>query len=97
MPKNRLMADKEGGDQVKATGVVRKVDQLGRVVLRASLRREFSLDIVDGVEIFSTDESIVLRKYEPACVFCGQTQAVTLFLNRRVCRQCREGLARQPA
>ena len=97
MPKNGQPTNQDGGEEVKATGVVRKLDALGRVVVPASLRRHFGLDIGDSVEIFVTDGTIVLRKHEPACVFCGETHRITFYRNRRVCQQCRDGLARQPA
>ncbi len=56
---------------MKATGIVRRIDELGRVVLPIELRRTMNLSVRDPVEIFIEGESIVLRKFEAACLFCG--------------------------
>lgn len=56
---------------MKATGIVRNLDNLGRVTLPIELRRNLNLDIKDPVEIFVEDDKIVLRKYEPSDVFTG--------------------------
>ena len=56
---------------MKSTGIVRKLDELGRVVLPIELRRTMDLNIHDTVEIFVEDDKIILKKYHPACIFCG--------------------------
>ena len=56
---------------MKATGIVRKVDELGRIVLPIELRRTLNINIKDPLEIYVDGESIMLKKYQPACVFCG--------------------------
>lgn len=56
---------------MKATGIVRKVDELGRIVLPIELRRTLDIEIKDPIEIFVDDEYILLKKYEPACIFCA--------------------------
>ncbi len=73
---------------MKSTGIVRRVDELGRVVIPIELRR--TLDIVekDGMEIFIDDDKIILRKYEPACVFCGSADRTTIFKGKNVCKKC---------
>ena len=58
---------------VKSTGIVRKVDELGRVVLPIELRRTLNIDIKDSLEIYVENDSIILRKYEPSCIFCGSS------------------------
>ena len=73
---------------MKSTGIIRRIDGLGRVVLPIELRRTLDLDIKDPVEIFVEGESIVLRKYEAACIFCGGIKAVTSFRGRLVCADC---------
>lgn len=73
---------------MKSTGIIRRIDGLGRVVLPIELRRTLDLDIKDPVEIFVEGESIVLRKYEAACIFCGGTKAVTSFRGKLVCADC---------
>ena len=73
---------------MKSTGVVRKVDELGRIVLPIRVRR--ALDIVerDEVEIYLEDDKIVLRKCESACVFCASTKGLETFEGKHVCMEC---------
>ena len=73
---------------MKATGIVRKIDELGRVVLPIALRRTMNLDVRDPVEIFLDGDSIVLRKYEAACLFCGGTHNLTSFRGKQICGEC---------
>lgn len=73
---------------MKSTGIVRKVDELGRVVLPIELRRTLGIDEKDALEIYTDGEKIVLRKYEPACIFCGNTENVLNYKNRLVCSEC---------
>lgn len=73
---------------MKATGIVRKIDELGRVVLPIELRRTMNLEVRDPVEIFMDGDSIVLRKYEAACLFCGGTRQLTVFRGKQICADC---------
>ena len=73
---------------MKATGIVRKIDELGRVVLPIELRRTMNLEVWDPVEIFLDGDSIVLRKYESACLFCGGTHNLTSFRGKQICGDC---------
>jgi transcriptional pleiotropic regulator of transition state genes len=73
---------------MKATGIVRKVDELGRIVLPMELRRTLNIGKEDPVEIFVDDGSIVLRKYEPACIFCGDAKDVKNIQGKNVCQKC---------
>lgn len=75
---------------MKATGIVRKVDELGRVVIPIELRRTLSIAERDALEIYTDEDRIVLRKYEPTCtcVFCGRADNVTSFKGRNVCKRC---------
>ena len=73
---------------MKSTGIVRKVDDLGRVVLPIELRRTLDIGEKDSLEIYVDGEKIILRKYEPACVFCGSAQDVYLFRGKNVCQSC---------
>lgn len=77
---------------MKSTGIVRKVDNLGRVVIPIELRRNLDIDIRDALEIFVDEEQIILKKYAPACIFCGQAKGVTQFKNKNICPACREEL-----
>ena len=73
---------------MKSTGIVRKIDELGRVVLPIELRRTMNLEVRDPEEIFMEGDSIVLRKYEAACVFCGGTRQLTVFRGKQICGEC---------
>ena len=73
---------------MKATGIVRKIDELGRVVLPIELRRTMNLEVRDPVEIFLEGESIILRKYEAACLFCGGTRNLTAFRGKQIFGEC---------
>lgn len=77
---------------MKSTGIVRKLDELGRVVLPIELRRTFGLEEKDPVEIFIDDEYIMLKKYQPACIFCGQAKNVTQHKGKNICEKCLEEL-----
>lgn len=77
---------------MKATGIVRKVDELGRIVLPIELRRTLDLDIKDPVEIFVDGEKIILKKYLPACVFCGNTDNTIYFKGKLICDSCKSEL-----
>ena len=80
---------------MKATGIVRKVDELGRVVIPIELRRNLDIEEKDGLEIFTDDEKIILRKYEPACVFCGNANEITVFKGKNVCKECLETMGKR--
>ena len=73
---------------MKATGIVRKVDELGRIVLPIELRRTLNIDIKDPVEIFVDGDSIMLKKYEPACIFCGSSDNVRQVRGKNICAAC---------
>ena len=73
---------------MKATGSVRRIDELGRVVLPIELRRTMNLEVRDPVEIFMEGEAIVLRKYEAACLFCGGSHQLTAFKGKQICGEC---------
>ena len=73
---------------MKATGIVRKVDELGRIVLPIELRRTLDINIKDPLEIFVDDEYIILKKYTPACIFCGSATNVVNYKGRNICPEC---------
>lgn len=73
---------------MKATGIVRKVDELGRIVLPIELRRTLGIEIKDPIEIYVDGDYIVLKKYEPACIFCGNAKDVTRIHDKNVCANC---------
>lgn len=77
---------------MKTTGIVRKVDELGRIVLPIELRRTLGIDEKDSLEIYVDENTIMLKKYEPACIFCGSADNVINFKGKNVCEHCRNEL-----
>ncbi len=73
---------------MKSTGVVRQVDQLGRIVLPKELRTILGIDVKDSIEIFTDGDKIVLQKYQPACTFCSNANDVIYFNGKRICTEC---------
>lgn len=73
---------------MKSTGIVRKVDELGRIVLPIELRRTLDISVKDPVEIYVDGNMVVLKKHQPDCVFCGDTRDVTAFHGKNICGSC---------
>lgn len=80
---------------MKATGIVRKVDELGRIVLPIELRRTLDIEERDALEIYLDGDKIVLQKYEPACLFCGSDQGLMNHRGKNVCCACIREITRQ--
>ncbi|HAA08321.1 MAG TPA: AbrB family transcriptional regulator [Syntrophomonas sp.] len=80
---------------MKSTGVVRKVDELGRIVIPIELRRTMGIEEKDALEIYVDNEKIILRKYEPACIFCGNAEDVLNYKGKNICRSCLTELGKQ--
>ena len=78
---------------MKSTGIVRQVDKLGRIVIPKELRNTLDINIDDPVEIFTDNECIILKKHHPACIFCGETEKLTLYKDKLVCSRCMSDLA----
>lgn len=81
---------------MKATGIVRPVDSLGRVVLPIELRRVLDIDKDSALEVYVDNESIILKKYQPACTFCGSADGIHSFHGRNICHECRAEIAQLP-
>ena len=77
---------------MKSTGVVRKLDELGRIVLPIELRRTLDISVRGTLEIFVEDDKIILKKYHPACIFCSDARNVKPFMGKLVCSNCLEHL-----
>ncbi len=73
---------------MKSTGIVRKVDELGRIVLPIELRRTLDIAEKDALEIYVEGASIILRKYQPSCIFCGDAKNIINFKNKNICQSC---------
>jgi len=79
---------------MKSTGIVRKVDELGRIVLPIELRRTLDIAERDALEIYVDGTSIVLKKHESSCVFCGSGKNVSEFKGKNICADCLRELGR---
>ena len=80
---------------MRSTGIVRKVDQLGRLVLPKELRDTFGIEENKTVmEIFTEGEEIILKKYEPCCIFCRESRNVIEYKGKLICKDCLEELKR---
>ena len=77
---------------VRATGIVRRLDNIGRLVLPIELRRTLGLEHGDALEIFIEGSSVMLRRYEPLCVFCGSGGHLTRHHGKQICQHCRAQL-----
>lgn len=73
---------------MKSTGIIRKVDELGRIVLPIELRRTMDIAERDELEIFIENDRVILQKYEPTCIFCGSSQGLRAFRGKNVCQEC---------
>lgn len=75
---------------MKATGIVRKVDELGRIVLPIELRRTLGIEVRDPIEIYVDEGKILLKKYAPACIICGESDDLIEYKGKKICRKCIE-------
>ena len=78
---------------MKTTGIVRKVDELGRIVLPIELRRTLDIAERDELEIYLDDDKVILKKYEPSCIFCGSSCGLVTYHGRNVCMECIENMS----
>ncbi|MGN0623934.1 MAG: AbrB/MazE/SpoVT family DNA-binding domain-containing protein [Oscillospiraceae bacterium] len=73
---------------MKSTGIVRRIDELGRIVLPIELRRTFDLAVKDAIEIYTDDDMIILKKFQRTCVFCNSAEDVVDYKGKTVCAEC---------
>ena len=73
---------------MKSLGIVRKVDELGRIVLPIETRKRLGLEPKDPVEIFVEKDRVILKKYEPSCIFCGDSNNIVIYKEKRICKNC---------
>lgn len=73
---------------MKSTGIVRKVDELGRVVIPIEIRNQFEIAEKDPIEIYVDGSSIILKKYERSCLFCGNTKKIVSYKDKLICSKC---------
>jgi transcriptional pleiotropic regulator of transition state genes len=77
---------------IKATGIVRRVDDLGRIVIPMELRRTLGIGEKESLEIFVDDDRVILRVYRHACIFCSDTEDTTMYKDKLICCSCRQDL-----
>ena len=81
---------------MKSSGIVRRIDQVGRIILPREIRTLFNLeDNKDSLEIFVEDDKIILKKFEANCIFCGSADDIVTFKNKKICKSCIEKLANE--
>ena len=80
---------------MKSTGMVRRVDDLGRIVLPSEIRQTMEIDVREPMEIFTEEDRIILQKYQPSCIFCSNTEDIVIFNSKRICKECLEKLKSQ--
>ena len=73
---------------MKSTGIVRKVDELGRIVLPIELRRTLDIAERDALEIFVEGDNVILRKYQPTCIFCDKSKNIINYKGKNICPDC---------
>jgi transcriptional pleiotropic regulator of transition state genes len=73
---------------MKSTGIIRKVDELGRVVLPVEIRRNLDIADRDELEIYIENDRVILQKYEPSCVFCGSVFDLVNYKGKNTCTHC---------
>lgn len=79
---------------MKATGIVRKVDELGRVVIPIEIRNKFDISEKDPLEIYVDGSSIILKKFEQNCIFCGNTKGLRPYRDKLLCTKCAERISK---
>ena len=78
---------------MKSTGIIRRVDELGRVVIPIELRNKFNISVKDPMEIYVDGSSIILKKFEPNCIFCGHSKHLVNYKGKLVCNKCLKNLS----
>lgn len=78
---------------MKSTGIVRRMDELGRVVIPIEIRNQFNIVEKDPIEIFVDGSSIILKKFEPNCIFCGNTKNLMEYKDKLICKKCSEKIS----
>ena len=73
---------------MKSTGIVRKVDELGRIVLPIEMRRTLDIAEKDALEIYVEGSSVILKKYKPSCIFYDSSKDITVFRGKNICPKC---------
>ncbi len=78
---------------MQATGIVRKIDELGRVVLPVEIRQKLDVGAKDSLEFYWHENLLIIKKHEPACTFCGEADGIVIYEGKNICTKCREKIA----
>ena len=78
---------------MKSTGIVRRVDELGRVVIPIEIRNKFGIAEKDPIEIYVDGSTIVLKKYEQTCIFCGNSKNLAEYKGKLICDKCSQHIS----
>lgn len=79
---------------MKSTGIIRRVDELGRVVIPIEIRNQFNIVEKDPIEIYVEGSTIVLKKFEPNCVFCSNTEDLLSYHDKLICKKCADKIGK---
>ena len=80
---------------MKSTGVIRRIDELGRIVIPKEIRKKLVINIKDPMEIYADSNSITFRKVEDKCVFCGESKNLISFKEKLICKKCFDSLYKE--
>ena len=77
---------------MKSTGIIRRIDELGRIVIPKEIRKKLEIEIKDPMEIYVDGHAITLKKVEENCIFCGKSKDLISFKDKMICKNCLESL-----
>lgn len=80
---------------MKSTGIVRRTDELGRIVIPKELRDTMDINTKDSMEIYTNGDQIILRKYQPSCIFCGSAEDLSVHRGKNICPACLTELTKE--
>ena len=80
---------------MKSTGVIRRIDELGRIVIPMEIRNQFDISVRDSLEIFVDESNIIIKKVEESCIFCGNTKDLIKFKGKLICKNCTSSFKEQ--
>ena len=78
---------------MKSTGIVRKLDELGRVVIPKEIRNKLDIEEKDPIEVYIDGNSIILKKFESGCIFCNNSKDLSTFKDKLICKKCLEKIS----
>lgn len=78
----------KGDNIMNGTGMFKRVDELGIIVIPSEIRESFNIQEKDAIEIFVEKDLIILKKYNPNCLFCGETENLVEYKEKIVCKKC---------